>query len=91
MSRPVTVHGVEQNVDPVCGMVVAGGEPERAATYRGHRYHFCAETCRLAFQKAPETYLGRNRNKKKGWWGRYLDRVARVNKQTFGPGGPCCN
>ena len=43
--------------DPVCGMTVdpAAGKP--TATYGGHSYHFCSESCRTKFTKEPEAYL----------------------------------
>ena len=43
--------------DPVCGMTVdpAAGKP--TATYGGHSYHFCGESCRTKFTKEPDAYL----------------------------------
>jgi len=42
--------------DPVCGM---GVDPTQALeyTYRGHRYHFCSESCREQFRATPEYFL----------------------------------
>jgi trehalose synthase len=42
--------------DPVCGMRLDPGE---ALEYedRGHRYHFCSESCRQQFRVAPEYFL----------------------------------
>ena len=42
--------------DPVCGMLL---DPQAALEYeyRGHRYHFCSESCRGQFGAAPEYFL----------------------------------
>ena len=42
--------------DPVCGMLL---DPQAALEYeyRGHRYHFCSESCREQFGAAPEYFL----------------------------------
>ena len=42
--------------DPVCGMRL---DPRQALeyTYRGHRYHFCSESCREQFKTTPEYFL----------------------------------
>jgi YHS domain-containing protein len=41
-------------------------------------YYFCAEACRKAFEVDPEKYLGAKTSKRKGWWGRYLDRLEKA-------------
>jgi YHS domain-containing protein len=50
--------------DPVClangdlGCVcVRVDEKTPRSTYRGKTYYFCAERCRVAFEKSPEKYL----------------------------------
>jgi len=75
-------------VDPVCGMDVAPGSTKLVSLFKGQSYWFCAENCRRAFEDNPEKYL---KPKKKGWFGRYLDRMARVNKEEFGCTGPSCH
>ncbi|MCZ7528380.1 MAG: YHS domain-containing protein [Acidimicrobiia bacterium] len=43
--------------DVVCGMMV---DPETApakAVYKGQKYYFCAEGCKVAFERDPEKYL----------------------------------
>lgn len=45
--------------DPVCGMDV---DPQKAAAtsvYKGQTIYFCAKGCKIAFDKAPEKYLGK--------------------------------
>ena len=43
--------------DPVCGMTVDPGAGKPTADHDGHTYHFCSESCRAKFVKAPENYL----------------------------------
>jgi Cu+-exporting ATPase len=43
--------------DPVCGMTVDPVAGKPTATYAGHSYHFCSESCRTKFTKEPEAYL----------------------------------
>ena len=78
-------------IDPVCGMDVAPGKTKWTAVYNGHSYWFCAEGCRTAFETNPDKYLKSGPGKKKGWFGRYLDRMAKVNEKEFGCGGHTCH
>jgi Cu+-exporting ATPase len=43
--------------DPVCGMSVDPKADKPTAGHDGHIYHFCSESCRAKFVKAPEDYL----------------------------------
>ncbi|MEX0956657.1 MAG: heavy metal translocating P-type ATPase [Rhizobiaceae bacterium] len=43
--------------DPVCGMTVDPGAGKPTAGHDGHTFHFCSESCRTKFVKAPEDYL----------------------------------
>jgi YHS domain-containing protein len=74
-------------IDPVCQMKVAGDSKVRPFEFRSGTYHFCAESCRKAFMADPEKYLISKPAKRKGLWGRYLDRL---NKATGGK-PPCCH
>ena len=78
-------------IDPVCSMVVDPEETRLVSIYKGHTYWFCAEGCRRAFEANPEKYLKPKSTKKKGWLGRYLDRMARSNEKEFGCAGPKCH
>ncbi len=84
---------IEQGaVDPVCGMNVPLHRRELAASYKEAMYYFCAEACRKAFVKNPERYLEANAAKRKGWWGRYLERMTKINKEQLGSGrSTCCH
>ena len=81
-------------IDPVCGMNVPPGNAEFVNNYQGRTYYFCAEACRKAFEANPKKYLERKPAKPegpKGWWGRYLERMARSNRELFGDSRPKCH
>lgn len=75
-------------VDPVCLMKVAPSGKTVTLTHQMRTYYFCAERCRDIFKENPDRYLGTNSPKRKGWWGRYLDRL---NKATGGVPPKCCH
>ncbi len=81
-----------KNFDPVCGMEVEPGKTKLVSVHKGRSYWFCAEGCRWAFEADQEKFLKPKPAKKKGWFGRYLDRMAKINKEEFGSEGPkCCH
>ena len=43
--------------DPVCGMEVDEGNPPARTAYKGQTYYFCAQGCKVAFDKDPGKYL----------------------------------
>jgi YHS domain-containing protein len=65
-------------LDPVCGMTVNQHIAEIVTTIQGQTYYFCAEGCREAFVADPQKYLNPAPLKKKGWWGRYLERLEKA-------------
>ena len=65
-------------VDPVCLMDVDPGGPDIQSTFKAKTYHFCAEGCKKAFESDPGKFLSGKQPKKKGWWGRYLDRLEKA-------------
>ncbi len=74
-------------IDPVCGLRMDAMTANLVASYQGRNYYFCAEACSRAFEKKPEKYLKRTPVKIKGpqgWWGRYLERMAKANEELFG-------
>lgn len=77
----------ETMIDPVCMMKVTKGDDVPSYQFRSETYHFCAPACRKAFVADPEKYLNPKPKKRKGFWGRYLDRI---NKATGGK-PPCCH
>jgi len=79
-------------IDPVCGMTVDPEGTELISIYRGNKYYFCAQGCLKSFEADPEKYLHPKPAKKKGWFGRYLDKMAKINEKEFGKDGPhCCH
>ncbi|MBN9393305.1 MAG: YHS domain-containing protein [Chloroflexi bacterium] len=44
-------------IDPVCGMTVDIATAHYMSEYEGRLYYFCAAGCKLAFDKAPQSYL----------------------------------
>ncbi len=75
----------KKTIDPVCGMAVEA-KTDLTVEHQGKTYAFCAEGCREAFEKNPEKYA-----RPKGFFRRYLDRLAKTNRQEFGSRGPCCH
>ena len=73
-------------VDPVCYMKVNDKNKAHKYTFDFRTYYFCAEACHKAFIVDPEKYLDPKPTKRKGWWGRYLDRL---NKVTGGKPPQC--
>ena len=73
-------------IDPVCMMEVDSGRQNLMFTYRMRTYYFCAEACCKAFKANPEKYLKLKTPKRKGLWGRYLERL---NKATGGKAPQC--
>ena len=73
--------------DPVCQMKVAKSSKVPPFTFHTDTYYFCTEACRDAFISDPGKYLKAKLAKRKGWWGRYVDRL---NKVTGGK-PPCCH
>lgn len=71
--------------DPVCGMMVDPASTQMSTSHKGRTYYFCAESCRDAFDKDPKRYL-----KEKGILRRWLDRMAKSNREAFGSKGPSC-
>jgi YHS domain-containing protein len=72
--------------DPVCSMDINLKSTHPVYAYKGHIYYFCAENCRTAFVENPEKYI-----KPKGFFARFLDRMAKSNKKAFGCKGPSCH
>jgi len=81
----------EPLIDPVCGMKVFPGNSAFVVNYQGDSYYFCAEGCRKAFESNPTNYLASKPSKPTGWWGRFLERMAKSNEEVFGCKGPKCH
>ena len=66
-------------IDPVCGMAVEPGAKAIIANISGETYYFCAEGCRQSFEENPRKYINLKPAKKKGFWGRYLERLEKTS------------
>ena len=66
-------------VDPVCGMEVVPDVKTIIANISGETFYFCAEGCRQSFEKNPQKFLNPKTAKKKGIWGRYLERLEKAS------------
>jgi len=89
---PATIKNVEEIAmakDPICGMEVSESRSAASLLYKGQKFYFCAFPCYEAFKKDPERYLGPS--KKQGWWGRFLNRLAKVSEETYGNKPPKCH
>jgi YHS domain-containing protein len=73
-------------IDPVCGMAVVANVTDLLTTIKGQKYYFCAEGCRQAFEENPQKFLDPKPQKRKGIWGRYMDRLQ---KATGGKAQKC--
>ncbi|MFC1947788.1 heavy metal translocating P-type ATPase [Chloroflexota bacterium] len=45
------------HIDPVCKMTVEESTAAATSEYKGEKYYFCAQGCKVAFDKKPEKYL----------------------------------
>ena len=73
---------VDIEYDPVCGMPVDYRKIALVVSHQDENFYFCSEACRDAFDKNPKKFF---RPKKKGIWGRYLDRLYKTTE-----GKPMC-
>ena len=80
-----SAYAPELFIDPVCFMKVIPRN-DLMFTHQLRSYYFCADGCRKAFEADPGRYLDAKPPKRKGWWGRYLDRL---NKTTQGRSLDC--
>jgi len=44
--------------DPVCGMMVDEKTAKFKSQFRGKTYYFCANSCKVTFDKNPTRYIG---------------------------------
>jgi YHS domain-containing protein len=83
--------GANAVTDPVCRMEVYPGRTRLLSIYRGGTYWFCSEDCRTAFEMNPGKYLDAKGPRKKGWFRRHLERMAKINKAEFDAAGHECH
>jgi YHS domain-containing protein len=75
-------------IDPVCLMKVISGRKLITSIHNNKNYYFCADACREVFDENPEKYITLMTPKRKGLWGKYLERL---NKVTGGKPPKCCH
>ena len=46
-------------IDPVCHMEVDKEKAPAKTEYEGQTYYFCAPGCKMAFERDPEKYVGK--------------------------------
>jgi YHS domain-containing protein len=49
--------GAMKVVDPVCKMEIDSEKAVATSEYKGQTIYFCAQGCKIAFDKNPEKYL----------------------------------
>ena len=74
--------------DPVCGMEVS----EEGAVHLIHTEHetfyFCSKRCKASYARQ----TGMNKTvTKKGFLGRFLEKLAKENEKTYGGKPPTCH
>jgi YHS domain-containing protein len=76
-------------LDPVCGAPIDTEKSDFLRELDNRTYYFCTDRCRNKFNTNPDKYIKGPLPPKtrKGWWGRYLDRVQ---KATGGSPPKCC-
>ena len=70
----------EISIDPVYLMEVDSRKNDLMFTHWKRIYYFCAESCRKSFEGNPDKYLSNKSRKRKGLWGRYLDRLKQDHR-----------
>ncbi len=75
--------------DPICGMEVTETQAASSLEYKGRKFLFCAPACYETFKKDPEKFLAPS--KKRGWMGRFLNRLAQASTDTYGEKPPKCH
>ena len=71
--------------DPICGMVVDPEKAEFKTEKDGQTYYFCSESCKHTFGETST-----NHTKKKGFFTRFLEWIAKANTAKFGDKPPSC-
>lgn len=48
--------GKDQQIDPVCGMIVNEKEAAGSDSFQGEKYYFCSDECKDKFETRPQEY-----------------------------------
>ena len=71
--------------DPICGMIIDPETTEFRSEQDGQTYYFCSEACKGKFDRKPS-----HLQKKKGFFTRFLERIAKANTEKFSGKPPSC-
>ncbi len=71
--------------DPICGMMVNPEKAEFTSKKDGVVYYFCSIACKGKFDRMPS-----QSERKKGWFTRFLEGLAKANEERFGKTPPSC-
>lgn len=73
--------------DPVCGMDVKEGGASHLLHIEHETLYFCSKPCKETYQN-PEK---KSTSKKKGFFARFLEKLAKSNEQAYGGTPPKCH
>jgi YHS domain-containing protein len=74
--------------DPVCGMEVSEEGANFMIHFEHETFYFCSEKCKESY--AQQTGI-RKPASQKGFFGRFLEKMAKENAQDFGGNPPKCH
>lgn len=74
--------------DPICGMDIQEKNARHILHFEHETFYFCSNQCK-------ETYVARSHpkkaKKKKGFFAKFLEKLAKDNNETFGGTPPSCH
>ncbi|NIT40002.1 MAG: YHS domain-containing protein [Gammaproteobacteria bacterium] len=73
--------------DPVCGMDVEEKNAQHMLHIEHETMYFCSNQCKEAYQNPGK----KGANKKKGFFARFLEKLAKQNEDSFGGTPPSCH
>ena len=44
-------------IDPICKMEIDENDTEYVSEYKGEKYYFCSQLCKIDFDESPEKYV----------------------------------
>lgn len=71
--------------DPFCGMEVDPSKAQYSAHYNGCTSYFCSQACKNKFLRSLSPH-----REKRGFFSRFLEWVARGNKEHYEDKPPSC-
>jgi len=74
--------------DPVCGMDVEEKGAAHLLHFEHETLYFCSKQCKEAYAQ-PSTM--KKATRKKGFFARFLEKLAKDNNETFGGTPPKCH